>query len=173
MKPSYADKIDKFVNAMQLCIRSVIKIWRESENLIDIGFDSIEAGDERLKKIKRLLPLEKEYPLGFKIKSDYFQSEDCKKLTTFLLLTRLEERNIRKLAELDSGYASFLDKLGLKEERVSHIHHLEEAVALVFTNEFVKHYTLSLRGAKRRSNLPWLQMEIATAPSGPRNDTDV
>ncbi len=153
MKPPHSDRVDEFVNAVQLCISSRVSgvIWDSSKETLSIGFESAEEKDEKLAKIKRLLPLEEGYELGFKIKLDFFKSDVCKKLTTFLLLTRLEDRNIQKLAELDAGYATFLSKLGLKEKRVSHINNLKDAALFIF--KFVENRQLTLRELSHKTGL--------------------
>lgn len=153
MKPPHSDRIDEFVNAMQLCIQSVISsvVWDSSKNTIAIGFSPVEKKDEKLVKIKRLLPLEDEYEFGFKIKLDYFKSDTYKKLTTFLLLTRMEEKNIQKLAEIDSSYAPFLSKLGLKEEVIFNINNLKDASAFVF--KLVENRKLTLRELSQKTGL--------------------
>ena len=86
-----------------------------------------------------------------KIKLDYFKSEACKKLTTFLLLTRMEEKNIQKLAEIDSSYAPFLSKLGLKEDVIFNVNNLKDASAFVF--KLVENRKLTLRELSQKTGL--------------------
>ena len=160
MNPLYSDRIDALINAIQLCIRSVIHtgkspiegvLWDTSKHTIEICFDTFVKDDEKLDKIKRLLPLEEEYELGFKIKLDFFKSDECKKLTTFLLLTRMDDQNVQKLAEMDSSYAPFLGKLGLNETIISNINNLKDAAAFVF--KLVENRQLTLRELSQKTGL--------------------
>lgn len=164
MKPPYSDRVDALINAMQLCIKSPISgaTWDSSKNRVEIGFDSIAADDNNLKKIKKLLPLEEEYECGFKIKPEYFKSDQCQMLTTFLLLTRLDDRNARAMGALDSNYASFLNLMGQVGEMGSVITNSKEAAAIVF--KVVEKRQLTLRELSQKTGLT--QVTLSNFKSG-------
>lgn len=164
MKPPNSDLIDEFINAMQLCIQSVIEgvQWDSSANTLEVCFDSAAAKDQKLKKIKKLLPLEKEYELGFVLKLSYFKSDDWKKLTTFLLLTRLEDANIQKLGELDSSYSHFLQKLGFTKALFEEVDSLERAAEIIF--RIVKEKKMTLRELSKMTGLS--QVALSNFKSG-------
>lgn len=164
MKPPYSDRVDALINAMQLCIKSPISgaIWDASKNTVEIGFDSIAVADDNLKKIKKLLPLEEEDEHGFKVKSEYFKSDECQMLTTFLLLTRLDDRNARAMGALDSSYASFLNLMGQLGDAGSAITHSKDAAAIVF--KIVEKRQLTLRTLSQKTGLT--QVTLSNFKSG-------
>lgn len=144
------DQMNALINAMQLCIQSVIDSWSNNgSNSISIQFDSMEPTDKKFQKLKKLLPMASE--TTNKIILIDFDADYCRALTTFLLLTRLEDKNMQKLAAMDSGYDLFLQKLGLKRDSVTSIASLQEATQVIF--KIVEERKMTLRELSEKSGL--------------------
>ena len=74
----------------------------------------------------------------------------------------MEDQNVQKLAELDSSYIPFLNKLGLKENLASNIENLKDAAAFIF--KLVENRQLTLRELSQRTGLT--QVALSNFKSG-------
>lgn len=115
--PITNEYIEAFVNALQLCLKyQVIRYdYNFAEDVFLMSFTSTESHDESLDKFKRLVPGESKkldkYKHQYRIKN--FQQLDLGLLTNFLLLTRLQDDQIRAIADHDPRYRPYAKTLGL------------------------------------------------------------
>lgn len=120
------DQVDAFVNALQVCIAHEInnsyRAWLSNiakpapaGDVFLMSFTSTKSGDKNLDKFKRLVSglsttLDK-YSHRYQIAN--FQQLDLSLLTNFLLLTRLQDDQIRAIADQDPRYRPYAKTLGL------------------------------------------------------------
>lgn len=119
-KPS-EQELKEFANALQLSIDTKISgILRKDDGIV-ISFDAEARGkDARLEIFLRVFGTDGVWSEQGKV---FVVSEahtfSWSKLSLFLLLTRMDEENILKLAELDAFAAETAEKFGLKTHDVS------------------------------------------------------
>lgn len=137
----------EFVNALQLCIQSrIVGLVGDTPQTHSHAFQLHLAGlfpnDTGLRLFARLLP-------GTWLADDRYRFEcDAEtimpSLTNFLMLTRLQPKNIQALATLDRTYEGFATQMGLlpASTQASLIDTLAAARDLIFTQAKTKGMTL-------------------------------
>jgi transcriptional regulator with XRE-family HTH domain len=119
-----------FANALQLSINTRIGGISAKEDTVEMRFHpNKEAGDLRLEKFSKIFGgvwqnQLKEYVINAPEKIDWAG------WTLFLLLTRMEEDNILKLADADEFAADIAVRLGLKARDLS-LSNLSEVASIV------------------------------------------
>lgn len=144
---STEQELNEFANALQLSIKTRIEGIREMDGkiMISIGgrpdphdhnlLRSLHLFDGRYDEREKCLVIDD--PSGINLP----------KRTLFLLLTRMNDDNIQKLAELDPSVSEFANKLGLKMSG-NHIDNVERAAEGVFKKMEEKKMTMrELAGA--------------------------
>ncbi|PIR17477.1 MAG: hypothetical protein COV46_04085 [Deltaproteobacteria bacterium CG11_big_fil_rev_8_21_14_0_20_49_13] len=107
-------QLQTFVSALQLSIRTKIKFISEDKNCLKIHFDSPPSSlDENFRKFSIMLNGDwLDNGTCYAIHSA--QTIDWSKITLFLLLTRLDEKNIIRLVQIDKSFRDIAtEKLGL------------------------------------------------------------
>lgn len=103
-----AQEAQELVNAIQLCIKSRIADTQSTSAVIlALTFDAIRPDDTGLTLVQRLLP--GTWELGGKSYAITSIPFPVPLMTQFLLLSRLNIKNMMKLAELDERYRPLLD----------------------------------------------------------------
>ncbi|MBI4237589.1 MAG: hypothetical protein HY696_04115 [Deltaproteobacteria bacterium] len=114
MTPMTTTELDEFANALQLCIKSrVKKIVRNPSGGFVIRIDQRVTDDAGLRLATRLLP--GHWNAGQTVYEVTWPSADpalLPLLTQFLLLTRLQPRNILALANQTPRYRALVEQLG-------------------------------------------------------------
>lgn len=161
--PIDRDTVNDFVNALQLSIRNkIIKIELEKAGLV-LWFPNPLLDDPNLTYVEKLIPGQWSVPKkpnhNCYFIHDHSLIQDAA-LINFLRLTRLNEENMKKIAELDPKYRPFTDKLGLKI--ASQITDLQSAAQLVFS--IVEKQNMTLRQLSEATGLT--QVSISNFKAG-------
>ena len=119
-----------FLNALQLSIASSIKEITYNENLINIYFDAISKKDLGLACFKKIIHVLRE--TSHSISIEKLNSEKLELLTSFLLLSRLKEENVKKLIKKDVRYHLFLDVVDFNEKGEVEIQSIQESSNYIF-----------------------------------------
>lgn len=124
-----SDQWYTFISALQLSIKTKIKFIDEDNNDLKIHFDKPPPADD--KNFNRFTEL---------LKGDWIDDDKCyvihsankidwQKMTLFLLLTRLDEKNIIKLVQIDKSFRDIaIEKLGISSANVENIKHCSEII---------------------------------------------
>lgn len=120
------DQVDAFVNALQVCITHEIgysyRDWlfgvtepAPAGDCFLMSFTAMKSGDKNLDKFKSLVPGRSKAlnKYGHQYRIENFQQLDVGLLTHFLLLTRLQDDQIRAIADQDTRYRPYAKTLGL------------------------------------------------------------
>lgn len=160
--------IDAFVNAVQLSIQSKIVGSRldPQQGVVLAIYRFKDEIDENLKKLDLLLggrweKLNEEAEteadtVGF-IDHDVYiipgNGDDLSLLTSFLLLTRLKDDEVRVLAKHDRRYRPLAQRLGLiqQEEMTSDLASLDDAARIIFSE--IEKQSLTLREVSEKTGL--------------------
>src|SRR3990167_10203438 len=119
------------INALQLSVKSPIAGYLASgSGLLRVQFKISPKGDPGFKFLQKIVKGElKATALVFKIPDDLF----LKRLTSFLMLSRLQESNMKTLAKLDPQYRPFVQKIfGGETDGPAPVFSPKEAAAVVF-----------------------------------------
>lgn len=148
------DQIRGLVNALQLCIRSQIMSWdcpkfTRSRNVLAINFAPRDPDDPNLAKFELLAPGRWVTPENKSKIHNYFVQNldqiDVGLLTHFLLLTRLQDKQVWVLAEQDNRYRTYARALGLfVQEKNTLIISLTQMRDLIFQTIDEKKFSLSM-----------------------------
>lgn len=115
------EQFEAFINALQLCLKHELNYRYAPQNNIQscfIGFSSTTPDNGNLDKIQRLIPGHWE-TLGkynHQCHIEHLQKINTGLLTSFLLLTRLQDDQIVALANQDHRYRPYAQALGLLAE---------------------------------------------------------
>lgn len=114
------EMVNQFFNALQLSIDSTLaEDWAFGTQGGDIFFSKIANPDPRLKLMEKLLPGQwgnvgnQNFDLAVYIILN-FDKLDLPLITNFLMLTRLDKKNIRALGQQDARFLPLCEKLGFK-----------------------------------------------------------
>lgn len=103
-------QLDIFICGLQLSIQTCIISYKNDENsdTLHIKFNLKPIGDKKFEYFKKIVDGEwKEKSTSLLIKN--FSQQFTSTLLNFLMLTRLQDQNIKALVALDSKYSSYLD----------------------------------------------------------------
>ncbi len=147
--------MNEFVNALQLSISSKIDRWSWMVGLptashVIFYFNNINPDDENLYFFQKLIP--GTWDNAHKIYT-IIDVEPINSLTTqFLLLTRLNKKNILKLAELDEKYKILAQKIyGTSVELSDTVGSIENASKIIFDE--VQRQKLTIRQLAEKTGL--------------------
>lgn len=128
MRPT-EHELGEFANALQLCIKTEIKDVAISGDALVIELDE-PGDDENLRRFTSLVDAQwEEGRTRCLVRA--IDVIDWPRLTLFLLLTRLEDKNIPKFAQLDPSAREFAEKLGFGPA-VEHLDSVRECSRSVF-----------------------------------------
>lgn len=151
MKKPNKEQIQSLLNTLQLCIKTAIADHRASDNnILQLKFSSAPQDDKGFEYFQKLVDGEwDEKKTSLTIKNaDSFLST---RVFNFLMLSRLQEKNMRMLAKLDTQYQPFVKKtLGDHQDALEEIiEDLEKASAIVFSH--VEKQQITLRELSHKS----------------------
>lgn len=129
----YENEINEFINALQLSIESTIERWiNEDDDLFfSIFFSKVCKNDFGLELFEKLnLGKWNDEHNAYKIQ----YSDKLAAITAFLMLSRLNLDNIKKLAETKAEYRDLANQMGLNELKniVTTVHSIEQAKKIIF-----------------------------------------
>ncbi|MBI4411137.1 MAG: helix-turn-helix transcriptional regulator [Deltaproteobacteria bacterium] len=165
MNPS-KEEIEQFINALQLSIKSRVARWKIAEPYLLIDFDRAPT-DDKLEVFLSLVCNELGY-VGERTeyrKTKFVNSENnvalllkeiTPLLTQFLLSSRLEKKNMEKLAEIDPQCRVFVQRsgLGLAESPVLQetvVQNTSDASRMVFAK--CREMSMTLRTLSEKTGL--------------------
>ncbi|OGQ22027.1 MAG: hypothetical protein A3I05_01265 [Deltaproteobacteria bacterium RIFCSPLOWO2_02_FULL_44_10] len=115
--PSDKERLNLFMNTVQLCIQTPIDDWKmQDPNTLLLFFRTAPKRDKGLDFVTKLVDgtwNEKRNILTF----NNFKNISWAQLMNFLMLSRLNEENMKALAKMDAQYRPFVRKLFGGEER--------------------------------------------------------
>lgn len=161
------DETNLLLNAIQLGIKSTVKSLRletiQNNVVVSLMFKIVERPDVELELLTTLLP-------GQWLKSKYVfhwpRDVSISELTQFLMLTRLDQKNMLKLAEIDPRFVKYTNKLNLKNTlppATPHpIHSIEQAAQTI--SKTLKEQNGTLRSLAEQCDLT--QVALSRFKSG-------
>jgi len=152
MNPANEDKIDEFINALQLSIISTIGSWTDEDDdeSFSILFSKIGKNDFGLELFEKLnLGQWNAERTSYKMKF----SDNIASVTSFLMLSRLSQGNISKLAEINVKYQELASQMGLVAlgELMSTIGSVEDVKKIIFDK--IKQRGMTLRQLSEKTGL--------------------
>lgn len=109
--PLSREEVGTFITALQISIDSQIMTWEiKAKDILHIYFDSRAKSDSKLGSFEKIVP-------GiWDTKHQKYTIQEIAKnitplITNFLILTRLDPRNILKIKNLDSDYAPLVQAI--------------------------------------------------------------
>ena len=141
------------INAMQLSLATPIAGFLAADTgILRIKFKSTPRQDKGFGYLQRLLKGEwagGDLSFAIKIPGDLF----LRQLTNFLMLSRLQEKNMRTLARLDPQYQPFVQKIFGGSIRASEavVYDPKQAADIIF--EQVKKQKMTIRELSQKSGL--------------------
>lgn len=144
------NEMQEFLNALQLSINSEVDNLDLGEPGFTLHFKQITPNDANLELFQKLVPgswnnTHNVYAIE--------NSDDISSLTIqFLLLTRLNKKNILKLAELDDKYKTLAQKIyGTSVELSDTVESIESASKIIFDE--VQRQKLTIRQLAEKTGL--------------------